>query len=123
MLKGLNIRYVIYFIMEKEIVILDLSASDIKPKKSVLARRMIFEVQEALQTQSPAVVMSNFLEYQKEFPKLFSLLIGRQYSPSLLEILIGQLEAVENGQKSQHDASVVVGSVLVNQFVKPQIQG
>jgi hypothetical protein len=109
--------------MEKEIVILDLSASDIKPKKSVLARRMIFEVQEALQTQSPAVVMSNFLEYQKEFPKLFSLLIGRQYSPSLLEILIGQLEAVENGQKSQHDASVVVGSVLVNQFVKPQIQG
>ena len=109
--------------MEIEPVILDISAAEVKPKKSILARRMIQEVQEALKTQTAAVVMSHFLDYQKEFPKLFSVLIRGDYPPSLLEMLIAQLESVENGQTSQHDASVVVGSALVNQFVKPQIGG
>jgi len=33
-----------------------------------------------------------------------------------------QLEKMENGQISQHDASVAVGSVLVDKFVKPTLK-
>jgi hypothetical protein len=99
----------------------DLSHNILKEKKSVIARRMISEVTNALKNESPAVVMTKYVEYQKMFPKLFSVLLVPDYSSSLLEMLISQLELIENGQKSQHDASVSVGSVLVNKFVKPQV--
>jgi hypothetical protein len=90
-------------------------------KKSVVARRMIAEVEKALQTESAASVSSRFAEYQLEFPKLFATLLNRDYPRDVLGLMIAQIEKVENGRMSQHDASVAVGSVLVNQFVKPQM--
>ncbi len=90
-------------------------------KKSVVARRMIAEVSEALKTQSAATVMSQFVDYQTEFPTLFATLLRPDYPRGVLEMMLSQLEAVESGKTTQHDASVAVGSVLVNQFVKPQI--
>ena len=90
-------------------------------KKSVVARRMIEEVERALLTESPASVSSRFAEYQLEFPKLFATLLNRDYPRDVLELMIAQIEKVESGRTSQHDASVAVGSVLVNQFVKPQM--
>lgn len=90
-------------------------------KKSVVARRMIAEVEAALQNESAASVSSRFAEYQLEFPKLFATLLNRDYPRDVLGLMISQIEKVESGRMSQHDASVAVGSVLVNQFVKPQM--
>ena len=90
-------------------------------KKSVVAKRMIKEVRDALNEESPAQVSSRFSDYQKEFPTLFAILLRRDYPHDVLSMMIEKLEKVESGQMSQHDASVAVGSVLVNQFVKPQI--
>ena len=90
-------------------------------KKSVVARRMITEITEALKTQTPAQVSSGFANYQLEFPTLFAILLRPNYRTDLLEMMISQLEMIENGQMSQHDASVSVGTVLVEQLVKPQI--
>lgn len=90
-------------------------------KKSVVARRMIAEVEEALKTESPASVAARFVEYQQEFPKLFAILLNRDYPRDVLSMMLSQLEKVESGRTSQHDASVVVGGALVNQFVKPQL--
>jgi hypothetical protein len=39
-----------------------------------------------------------------------------------MSTLIDQYERVERGTKSQHDASVVVGTVLVDTIVKPQLK-
>ena len=96
-------------------------AVHVPEKKSVVARRMIEEVEKALLTESPAVVSSRFAEYQLEFPKLFATLLNRDYPRDVLGLMISQIEKVESGRMSQHDASVAVGSVLVNQFVKPQM--
>jgi len=96
-------------------------AVPVPEKKSVVARRMIEEVEKALLTESPAVVSSRFAEYQLEFPKLFATLLNRDYPRDVLGLMISQIEKVESGRMSQHDASVAVGSVLVNQFVKPQM--
>ena len=90
-------------------------------KKSVVARRMIAEVEEALKTQTPAQVSAQFSDYQSEFPKLFAILLNRDYPRDVLSLMLLQLEKIEAGKTSQHDASVAVGSVLVNQFVKPQL--
>jgi len=91
--------------------------------KSVRARRMIEEVNAALAAESPAQVSSRFSDYQKEFPRIFAMLITRSYPEDLLEMMLRQLESVEDGRTSQHNASVHVGTVLVDQFVKPQLAG
>jgi len=93
-----------------------------EPRSSV-ARRMITEVTAALAEESPAQVSSRFSDYQKEFPRIFAMLLTRSYSEDLLEMMLQQLESVEGGRTSQHNASVHVGTVLVDQFVKPQLSG
>ena len=91
--------------------------------KSGRARRMIVEVTTALAAESPAQVSSRFSDYQKEFPRIFAMLITRTYPEEMLEMMLRQLESVEDGRTSQHNASVHVGTVLVDQFVKPQLAG
>ena len=90
--------------------------------KSVRARRMISEVEEALTTQTPAQVSSQFAEYQKEFPKIFEMLLTCSYKREFLDMMLHHLERMERGAVSQHDASVAVGTVLVDEIVKPQLR-
>ena len=90
-------------------------------KKSIVAKRMIEEVRNALKTESPAAVSARFSDYQAEFPKLFAILLNRDYPHDVLSMMIAQIEGVENGKMSKHDASVAVGAVLVERFVKPQL--
>ena len=91
-------------------------------RKSVRARRMIVEVENALSSQTPAQVCSQFADYQKEFPKIFEMLLTRTYNRGFMEMMLQQLERVERGAVSQHDASVAVGTVLVDEIVKPQLR-
>jgi hypothetical protein len=46
---------------------------------------------------------------------------GGGYSEAMLNAMLTQLEAVELGRQTTHDASVAVGTVLVNSFVRPQL--
>jgi hypothetical protein len=99
-----------------------MSESESKEKKSVRARRMIAEVEEALTKETAAVVASQFANYQEEFPRIFEMLITRNYRREFLEMMLQQLERVEQGAVSQHDASIKVGTILVDEIVKPQIK-
>ena len=98
-----------------------MSDSSSEPK-SVRARRMVTDVEAALATQTPAQVSSQFAEYQREFPKIFEMLLTRTYRRDFLDMMIGQLERVERGTTSQHNASVAVGTLLVEEIVKPQLR-
>lgn len=91
--------------------------------RSLRVKQMILEVEEALATETPAQVCSRFAEYQKEFPKIFELLLTRNFSRDILAMMVDQLERVERGSVSQHNASVAVGTVLVDRIVKPQLKG
>lgn len=97
------------------------STSDSEPK-SVRARRMMNEVEAALTTQTPAQVSAQFADYQREFPKIFEMVLTRTYRRDFLEMMLQQLERVERGTTSQHNASVAVGTVLVDEIVKPQLR-
>lgn len=89
--------------------------------RSTRARRMILEVESALETMTAAQVSSQFPEWQKEFPKLFEMVLTRTYSRDIMAMMLDQLERVERGSTSQHNASVAVGTVLVDRIVKPQL--
>lgn len=90
--------------------------------KSVRVRRMIAEVENALTTETPSQVGTRFASYQEEFPKIFEMLLSRTYPRDILEMMITNLEKMESGRVSQHNASVSVGEVLVDRFVKPQLR-
>lgn len=83
---------------------------------------MIIDVETALTTQTPAQVSTQFADYQREFPKIFEMLLTRTYRRDFLEMMLQQLERVERGTTSQHNASVAVGTVLVDEIVKPQLR-
>jgi hypothetical protein len=91
-------------------------------RKSVRARRMVTEVESALSTQTPAQVSTLFADYQKEFPRIFEMLLTRTYRREFLDMMLQQLERMERGALSQHEASVAVGTVLVDEIVKPQLR-
>ena len=90
--------------------------------RSVRVKQMILDVEDALKTETPAQVSSRFAEYQKEFPKIFELLLSRNYTRDILAMMIDQLERMERGSVSQHNASVAVGTILVDRIVKPQLK-
>ena len=90
-------------------------------KRSIRARRMVAEVESALQTMNGAQVAASYPEWQTEFPSLFTMILSRTYSREILENMLFQLEKVENGSTSQHNASVAVGTILVDRIVKPQL--
>jgi hypothetical protein len=89
--------------------------------RSERVRRMITEVEEALTSETAAQVSARFAEFQTEFPKIFEMVLSRSYPRDILDMMLKQLEKMESGYVSQHNASVAVGGVLVDRFVKPQL--
>lgn len=92
-------------------------------KRSVRIRRMIAEVELALASETAAQVSARFADWQKEFPRIFEMLLTRTYNREFMESMIAQFERVERGAVTQHNASVAVGTMLVDKIVKPQLAG
>jgi hypothetical protein len=100
-------------------------SDQVKEKVSVKVRRMIVEINEALKTKNAASVAAQFPDFENDFPAIFKILLNPNpslYPPNVLDMMLLQIEKMENGTVSQHDASVAVGSVLVEQFVKPNLK-
>ncbi len=89
--------------------------------RSQKVRQWVQEVEEALSTQTAAQVSAAFAEFQAEFPRIFEMVLTRTYPRDILEMMLKQLEKMEAGNTSQHNASVAVGGALVDRFVKPQL--
>ena len=89
--------------------------------KSQRVRNYIRQVEEALTTQTAAQVSSQFADFQKQFPKIFEMVLTRTYPRDLMAMMLDNLDRMERGTRSQHDASVAVGTVLVDSIVKPQL--
>ena len=91
------------------------------PSKSARVREMILDIEEAMKTKTPAQVGTEFAEYQKEFPSIFAMLLKKDYRRDILAMMVDQLDKMERGDISQHNASVNVGTILVDRIVKPQL--
>lgn len=93
-------------------------------KRSLFARQLINQVQAAKKRGRSAEQISAdpaFAEFKVEFPRLFKMLLDPKHSEAMLTSMLRQLEAVEAGARSTHEASVTVGTILVNQYVRPKL--
>jgi hypothetical protein len=64
---------------------------------------------------------TEFPIFKERYPVLFKLLSQNNCDPQQLAMLLGRLEQVQAGTKSQYDASVEVGTMLVDKHVKPKL--
>jgi hypothetical protein len=91
-------------------------------KRSVGARAMVEAIKAAQKRGLSKEEIEKELALEKEnYPKLFGMVLDPRHSPAMLYAMLAQLEAVEDGAKSTHDASVAVGTILVNSFVRPKL--
>ena len=90
--------------------------------RSVGARTLVNAVRAArARGLSQSQMDSELADHKKAYPKLYAMVCDSGHSEVMLNAMLAQLEAVEAGQKSTHDASVHVGTALVNSFVRPQL--
>ncbi len=93
-----------------------------RAKRSVGAKELIAKVTEGkARGRSQAEIETDVGPLKAEFPRLFAMLCSGGYSEAMLSAMLRQLEAVEAGSRTAHDASVAVGTVLVNQYVRPKL--
>lgn len=66
-------------------------------------------------------VEQQFSDFNKKYPSLFKKLINQDCDRKQLDFVLNRLEEVRVGSKTQYDASVEVGQVLVDNYVKPKL--
>jgi excinuclease UvrABC ATPase subunit len=97
--------------------------ADVRAQKRSIGARKLVEDMTALQDAGATKeeIEEKLKDQKAEFPKLFAMVLAPGYSRVMLNAMLDQLEAVEHGKKSTHDASVMVGTVLVNSYVRPKL--
>jgi hypothetical protein len=102
----------------------EMDASIREARRSVGARQLVTRVREGLARgldPESLAADAEIAPLKEEFPKLFEMVCDPRCSPAMLTAMLAQLEAVEAGRKSTHDASVFVGTALVNSYVRPRL--
>ena len=59
--------------------------------------------------------------FKENKPHLFDMICSDKCDDNMLGFIIKQYTSVQNGNQTQHDASVRVGSLLVDTYVKPNL--
>ena len=91
-------------------------------KRSVGARALINAIKDGMAQGLTKAELEVLLKEQKEdYPRLFAMVTDPRHSPAMLTAMLAQLESVERGSRTTHDASVTVGTILVNSFVRPKL--
>jgi len=97
--------------------------SEIRANKRSVGARALVEAIKAAQKRglSKEEIEKELATEKEEYPKLFGMVLDPKHSPAMLYAMLAQLEAVEGGAKSTHDASVAVGTILVKSVVRPKL--
>ena len=91
-------------------------------QRSVGARQMIAAVREARgRGLTRPQIEAELATWKQQYPRLFEMVLDPGHSEVMLNAMLRQLELVEAGSRSTHDASIAVGTILVNKFVRPRL--
>ena len=95
-------------------------------ESSDLIKKQIHEIRDYVKKNSRHVnfrvnVSEKFTEFENKYPTLFRKIIDNDCDSKQLDFMLDKLDQVRIGNQSQHDASVHVGQVLVDKYVKPEL--
>ena len=100
----------------------EMDASIRENKRSVVARALVNAVRDCrARGMTPEEIEKELADQKAASPRLFAMVLDPGHSEAMLNAMLAQLEAVEAGAATTHNASVVVGTMLVNSFVRPKL--
>ena len=70
-------------------------------------------------------IIKNLTSINDSYPSIINVIANKQFNMDgviRLEYMINMAEKVENKEMKEHDASVAVGQVLVDDIVKPSLE-
>ena len=70
---------------------------------------------------SKDVLKREYSTFSEKYEKLFGMICSYECRDQILNMMMLNFKKVKEGHKSQHDASVDVGGVLVDNYVKPAV--
>lgn len=64
---------------------------------------------------------NDYDNFKTEYPVLYKMCKSKEFEQKQLEFFLIKLKQIEENKTSEHDASVSVGTLLVDKYVKPQL--
>ena len=97
---------------------------DYQPKeRATFIRTMLQDIAKWMANgDSEQSIRDRVPDFIEQYPELFKKIINKQ-DLSPIQTMLGMLDRMGQGNLSQHQASVIVGKKLVDQFVSPQLNG
>jgi hypothetical protein len=65
---------------------------------------------------------TDYLEFKKNYEFLYNMCIKEDFDNKQFEFFLFKLKQIEHNTISEYDASVSIGTLLVEKYVKPQIE-
>jgi hypothetical protein len=94
------------------------------PKERALFVRSMVDTITRLLDQGKSVdeLQSLYPEFARDYKNLFEAITSPSgYDKQNLKVMLAMLDRMGNGQLSQHQASVIIGKKLADQYITPQI--
>lgn len=94
------------------------------PKERALFVRSMVQTIESLVSQGKSVneITQMYPEFARDYKNLFEAVVSPSgYDKQNLKVMLAMLDRMGNGQLTQHQASVIVGKKLADQYITPAI--
>ena len=62
-----------------------------------------------------------YKEFNEKYPTLFDKLFDPNFDKAVLKYMLNQKEKIKSNKQTEHNASIKVGTMLVDKFVKPNL--
>lgn len=89
--------------------------------KSPEINKIVKEIRQKITNNIP-VNDQDYEDFKKEYPMLYKTSMAKDFEQRQLDFFLMKLKQIEDNKTSEHDASVSVGSLLVDKYVKPNIK-
>lgn len=96
------------------------------PKERAIYVRSMIETITNLRTQGKTLeeIKDRVPEFVRDYKNLFEMLTSPSgYDKQNLKVMLAMLDRMGDGQLTQHQASVIVGKKLADQYITPQVNG
>lgn len=67
------------------------------------------------------IFKDDYKDFSEKYPSLYNLCISDDFDQKQLDYFLYKLSQVENKTVNQHDASVAIGGLLVDKYVKTKL--
>ena len=89
--------------------------------KSLEVAQIVYEIRSKFEQNQP-INKEKYSEFQKEYPSLYNMCLSDSYDSNQMLFFLSKLKEVEDNETSAHDASVNIGTMLVDKYVKPFVK-